>query len=280
MKKANVWLVLDCSYLAYRSYEAMPELEHDSVPTTVVFNMLQDLMAWRDLFSSRRVIFCFDAGKNKRYDLYPEYKGNRVFTEEEKEKRVKLYEQLERLRMEDLFRLGFRNVLWADGFEADDVIATVCMHSIPKGDHGVIIASDGDLYQLLSSRISMFDPTRKKVKDVTWFAKTYGIFPSQWADVKAIAGCPTDNVKGIPGVGEKSAIAYLTETMNPKHKRYQAIADNVALWKEMLKLVKLPFDGTPKFELQEDKVSEKRWERFCKSYGLKTIRGFFDKWDS
>jgi len=274
----ETYLILDCPFLAYRANAAMSDLMHEDDPTSVVFGLMRDLVAWKELFRTDKVVFCFDRGMNRRLEICPEYKANRRYcdeTEQERMARERFREQVRRLMEEDLFRLGYRNVLWEEGLEADDIIASVVFSSLGEGDEAIIVASDADLYQLIAPNVSMFDPVRNKRKMHQWFCSEYGIQPSQWADVKAIAGCSGDNVKGVRGVGEKSAIAFLLGKMNPEHQRHRSIMENKDVWKRNLKLVQLPFRGTPVYELREDRVTQERWDKFCKSYGMRSLRGLY-----
>jgi DNA polymerase-1 len=270
-------LILDVPFLAHRSMHVMKGLQFDGSPTSVVFGLMRDLIGWQELFRTRRIVFCFDWGRNKRLELYPEYKQNRRSREFSKEERKRwgiLKKQIVRLAEEDLFRLGFRNVLFEDGFEADDLVASVVLSSLSEGDEAVVVASDADLYQLIAPNVMMYNPVGNKRKTYQWFCQEHGIQPNQWADVKAIAGCSGDNVKGLEGVGEKSVVAYLKGEL-VKGKKYEAISKCADLWKENLRLVRLPFEGTPVFELREDKVTRERWECFCGKYGIKSLRGLY-----
>lgn len=265
-------LILDCSYLAYRSAFSMGELNHEGSSTAVAFGLLRDLVVWQEMFRTKRVAFCFDHGKNKRCDICPEYKQNRQeHTEEEKATRANVHRQLDRLREEELYRLGFRNVFWQEGYEADDVIASVSLN-LSEGEEGVIVANDADLYQLISGNVRMYNPMRNKLKTLQWFHSTYGIAPSQWADVKAICGCNGDNVKGVKGVGEKSALLFLKGMLKTESTKHQRIVENNELWKRNLRLVQLPFEGTKVFTLREDKVTKGRWREFCESKGMRSLR--------
>jgi len=272
-------MVLDCPFLAHRADVAVEGLEYDGEDTSVLFGLLRDLVVWRDVFSTERFVFCFDAGKNRRLEIYQRYKQNRVPKEDEPEedkiKRQRFREQVKRLREEDLFKLGFRNVLWADGYEADDVIASVCLFSLPEKDQAIVVTSDADLWQLISPYVSVFDPRNGRRRTLQWFSHQYGLSPCQWADVKAIAGCSSDNVRGIEGVGEKSAVAYLAGRMNTEHKRYKRIVDGNDRWRRNLRLVQLPFEGCPRFELREDRLTRRRWRKTCEQWGMKSLRGMY-----
>jgi len=265
-------LILDVNFLAYRAAFSIGGLQHDGNSTDVVFGLMRDLAIWQEMFRTKRIAFCFDQGRNKRLDIYPEYKQNReVQTEEERKLRRSVHEQLDRLREEDLYRLGFRNVFWQEGYEADDVIASVAL-GLPEGEEGMIVASDADLYQLISGNVQMYNPVQNKIKSLQWFHSTYGIAPSQWADVKAICGCGGDNVEGVRGVGEKSALLFLKGLLKTESTKFKRITENNELWKRNLRLVQLPFVGAEQFLVREDKVTKERWRGFCDSMGMKTLR--------
>ena len=275
---SETWLILDCPFLAYRAQYALGDFYHEDEPTSVVFGLLRDIVEWTETFQTGRIAFCFDARTNKRNDIYPKYKENRRDdpneSEEEKKRKVEFRRQVRRLREEDLFALGFRNVFWAEGYEADDVIASIVYHSLGEDDEAVIVATDQDLFQLISPRVSMFDPKSRKRKTFQWFGREYGISPSQWADVKALAGCDGDNVKGIKGIGEKLAIRYLTGSLTTG-KSFEKIVQKNDIWRRNLKLVQLPFEGCPTFELREDRLSKKRWTAFCDRFGIKRLKGLY-----
>jgi len=275
----ELWMILDVPYLAHRADYAMAEMEHEGEGTAVLFGLLRDVAGWRDLFSTDRFVFCFDAGKNRRTEIYQRYKQNRKPKEDEPEedklRRRRFREQLNRLREEDLFKLGFRNVLWEDGYEADDVMASVCLFSLPKGDQAMIVTSDADLWQMISPSVSVFDPRSGRRRTLQWFSHEYGLSPCQWADVKAIAGCSSDNVRGIDGVGEKSAVSFLSGQMNTEYKRYKSIVDGNDRWRRNLRLVQLPFEGCPRFEMREDRLSRKRWRKVCEQWDMKSLRGMY-----
>lgn len=276
---AELWLVLDVPFLAHRADAAVGELEHEGEGTSVLFGLMRDLAVWRDIFSTDRFVFCFDTGRNRRLEIYQRYKQNRVpkedETEEEKLARQRYREQVRRLREEDLFKLGFRNVLWEEGYEADDLMASVCLFSLPKNDQAIVVTSDSDLWQMITPRVSVFDPRTGRRRTLQWFSQQYGLSPCQWADVKAIAGCSSDNVRGIDGVGEKSAVAFLGGKMNVEHKRYKAIVDGNERWRRNLRLVQLPYEGCPCFELREDRVTREKWRRTCERWGMRSLRGMY-----
>jgi 5'-3' exonuclease len=102
-----------------------------------------------------------------------------------------------------------------------------------------------------------------------------------WSAVKAIAGCGTDNVKGVEGVGEKRAIQYLTGAMNKESVFYKRIEKSREMIEFNHELVLLPFKGTPVYSVDDDETSADLFLKFCKKYGMKGFmsKQFVDKWE-
>ena len=92
--------------------------------------------------------------------------------------------------------------------------------------------------------------------------------------VKIIAGCSTDEVPGVPGVGEKTAIKYLTGELDKHTKTFKKIATSASfpLYARNRKLIKLPMEGTHRFRLQDDELSEEGWRQVTKLLGMRSIR--------
>jgi DNA polymerase-1 len=166
--------------------------------------------------------------------------------------------------------IGFNNSFYQTGFEADDIIAKI-VHSHweelrnslskePSDDcKPIILTSDADIYQLLNYA-NIYDPRAEKGITAESFKEDWGIDPEQWWRVKAIAGCSSDKVPGIAGIGEKKAVKYLLGKMNRKTKEYQKIEseESLEIFNRNKKLVKLPLEGVKEFEIQDDIVSIER----------------------
>ena len=157
------------------------------------------------------VAWCFDRGPYRRRETCPGYKAGRRRgrSDEEEAAHDELRACTERLRTDYLGRLGYGNVFAAPGFEADDLMAR-CVEGLPDGDRAVLVSGDQDLYQLLSWRAALYSPVADVLFTAREFRQKYGLSPARWAEVKALAGCATDDVPGIPGVGVKMAVTYLT----------------------------------------------------------------------
>lgn len=271
----RTWLVLDCSYLAWRAFYSTGSLSFEDKSTGVLYGFMRDILQFQERLGTKNMVFCFDRGPYLRERDYPSYKENRIvnqnLTEEKKEMISQVREQLRLLRTEYLFDLGFRNVCSAKGYEADDVVASICLN-LPGTDEAVIVGSDKDLYQLLSSRVIMWNPNSKKAITQDSFEKQYGVTPTQWVDVKAIAGCSGDGVQGIKGAGELTAAKFLNGKLSNKSKAFQNIIAGNSIWDRNRHLVKLPYGGCPKFKLVEDKLDRNAWIALCDLLGMKSLR--------
>ncbi len=270
----NKWIVLDVNNLAHRSFHSMGKLSFKGRPTNVLFGIFRDILDLRDLFNTDKFAFCFDSSSSKRKEIYSDYKGNRKIKEEsegDKKARVDLYIQIEEL-FDILPDIGFQNVFEVEGYEADDIIASIC-YDLDIDDEVIIVSTDQDLYQLLSVyTISIYNPIKKKVITEEWFIKEYEINPSKWSCVKAIAGCSSDNIIGAFGVGEKTAIKYLNEKLKRDTKAFESIAKVLNTdFERNMKLVDLPYSGMPKVFLESDDIEEEDWQKVMKELGMKSL---------
>lgn len=269
------WLILDGHNLANRAYHAMGEvLSHGQMQTGMAFGFVGTLLSLMERFSTTRVIFAFDCGRSKRFGLHEGYKGTRrakheKATEEEKQKRTVFYRSIDEF-VDQLYRAGFRNIFMKNGYEADDVIASVLNKTVGVTDKTVMVSSDHDLFQLLSEDDSIWHPHSYKL--ITWdgFVKTYGTSPFYWIKVKSIAGCKTDDIPGVPGVGEKTAIKYILGTLKKGTETERKIEDWLKSDQYFInkKLVALPYKGCPVFQTQPDQVTGDSWNAFCRAFGI------------
>lgn len=281
----KTWLFLDTNYLAHRAYHALGELTHHDVPTAVVFGVLKDVVNLQERFNTPNVAFCFDRGPvYHRERVCPTYKASRKkrhadASEEEKLASREFYRQVDRLRTLYLPRAGFRNIFSFEGFEGDDIIASLCHHTLQENDEeAVVVGSDGDLLQLVRHNVTIYSPQKQKVATLQSFYKDWHLEPIRWADIKAIAGCTSDDVPGIRGVGEISAAKYLRGELAEGSKYRRLIEENRGVWERNLEVVRLPFAGTPRFELLPDEVTPERWAFVCGKLGLTTLARHLPRW--
>lgn len=267
----NIWIVLDVSGLAYRAFYSMRGLTFEGIPTAVTYGVLRDIIFLRDRFQSDKFVFCFDRGKSKRCEIYPQYKyKRRQESEEQSQCRKAVRHQIKILREEVLPDLGYRNLLSQPGYEADDLMGTLAQDC-----HGqrrmVFVSSDHDLFQLLSDTVAQWLPQKKQLINGPEFERVWGIRPSFWAEVLAIVGCSTDNVVGIKGVGIQTAVRYLRGEMLPA-RMLSRISDGREIIERNLELVRLPYPGTTRFGLVDDRTDSRCWSRVLKQWGIQTLR--------
>lgn len=273
-----IWLLLDCNYLCHRAFHAYGRLSHDNIPTGVVFGFMRDVLYLQDRYATDRVVFCWDFGKPLRcreYQKYKEDRRERVMSAAELADALLLRSQIRLLRSQYIPGLGYKNNFYQHGYEADDVIASIVKESLPKREDAIIVSADKDLYQLLGRYVCIFNPHKKEEMTESTLREQYGVSPTTWVEVKAMAGCPTDNIQGIRGVGEKTAAAFLGGRLKETSKAFLAITQGNKIWRRNLKLVELPYQGTKKFRLREDDVSVSAWQRLIDKLGFESLRERF-----
>ena len=272
-----MWLLVDGTYLAYRAWYAIEHLSYKGEGTTVAFGFIRELDKQREIRQADRVVLAFDhPGRCLRRDLFEGYKESRrmKYAEDDKfgrERQDDFRKQLKRLVKKILPALGYRNVLAEKGYEADDIIAKAA-EELPLGDKAVIVTADKDMWQCLTPTISWFNPQQNKLVTSDSFREEWGIEPVQWASVKALAGCSTDDVPGIEGIGEKTAAKWFAGTLKSTSKVYQKIVDNLDVHNRNMPLVKLPFDGLKLPKLFDDKLTDERRADVFDELGFKLMR--------
>jgi len=241
------WILLDVSYLAYRAQFAAKD------ETDGLLGFISTLSALHTRFDSDRFVFCFDCGKLERSKVLPTYKKRSQINDHMEEQRVLAKVVMEKLRRHIVEEWGFTNIMWQDGYEADDIMASIIQNNIDETEEAaVIVSSDGDLWQLLSPNVVMYNPAQKELINDKSFRKKWNLEPSQWPYVKAIAGCVSDNIRGLQGVGDKTAAKYVAGDLSDMTAIFDAIAkSDLNDFLQRLDLVKLPYEGCDIFELEE-----------------------------
>lgn len=270
----KVWLIVDANFLCWRSFHAMGDLSHGGEKTAILYGFLRDVFSIANEFQTTGFVFCFDHGRNLRTLRFPEYKQKRHkenLTEEKRQSYFEMQKQVTKLKREYLKTFGFSNVLYCEGFESDDLIASVCA-TLPKSEEAVIVTADKDMLQCLRKGVCMYNPTTRKVYTATKFRKEWRLPPRAWAKVKAIAGCPTDEVPGIPGVGEATAAKYLRGELSDRYVTYGKIK---AGWESIVRrnwpLVRLPYKGTPAYTLEADNFDGVAYARVMRKHGMHSL---------
>jgi len=263
-------ILIDSNYVAYFHSFRQP-LFHEGRSVGIVFGFLKTLLFLAKTFETNRFVFAWDSRRSIRQAWLPTYKESRR-AEKDRAKAVEDFRQFDLLRRFVLPQFGFRNIFLKSGFEGDDIIATLCKGN--PDEEIVIVSSDNDLYQLLSPLHFMYNLKTKKRYTDHDFGKEWGIEPALWADVKSIAGCSGDNVPGVDGVGNKTAIKYLKGEMSEKSKVFERIEQAYANGDvgRTRNLVELPFPGLGTIGLCDDeRFSVKDFLDICDKYGFKSF---------
>lgn len=270
-------LIFDSNYVGWNSATAILKglnkgLSYKGERTEVIYQFVKRILELSKRFESQQVVFCWDSPNNKRKDIYPTYKANRHNNEEQTEEAEEsfdnIFRQFQEIKEFVLPELGFSNVFEVNGFESDDLIAKIVQHY--NQENTVIISSDEDLYQLLNENCSIYSITKKQTMTEEVFKRHYGITPKQWIDVKAIGGCHSDNVKGVGGVAEKKSIDYLTGKLN-KGQTFLHIKNSQDIIDRNIRLVKLPFEGTPLPRIRNDQTTLSKFKDICKEFGFQSL---------
>ncbi|SDX16079.1 DNA polymerase I [Paenibacillus sp. CF384] len=203
------WVLIDGNSIIYRAFFAMPPLTNSSgLHTNAVYGFTTMLLKLLEEEKPTHMLVAFDAGKiTFRHEGYAEYKGGREKTPSE------LSEQFPVLK--ELLRSFGIAQYELPGYEADDIIGTLSRLADEGGIETVVVSGDKDMLQLASDHVTIA-LTRKGVTDVERYdpagiQERYGLTPLQIIDLKGLMGDTSDNIPGIPGVGEKTALKLLHE---------------------------------------------------------------------
>lgn len=273
-------IIIDCGAVAHRVKYGMDFLALSSsnqARTEIIFGFLRQLMyiARKNSTTQNQFVFAWDDRESVRREIYPEYKMHRIKKEKSEKERKRdeiAYIQFNQLKNKVLSQMGFKNVFVQEGYEADDIIAKI-VKSSDKKEQILIVSNDEDLFQLLSKNVSMWNLKDKSTYTQEDFEKEYQIEPSQWVDVKAYAGCTTDNVHGIKGIGEVNVCKYLRRVLPVTSKAYSLLTSIEAetLYKRNKVLVELPFANTKNVLLRRDKLKIKQFVEVFDEYELKSF---------
>jgi len=292
MKKgiqANPLLIIDSDYLCWKAMLGMPGLSWEGKDTAVIFDFLRQVLGLAERFKPSKIVFAWDSKRSYRKDIFPDYKANRKkdFNEQDLEIGKPQFQELHGFVLPTL---GFRNSFKQTGIEADDIMSKIVLDYWPTiHPRIVLITADKDMYQMLRKEgkwnnfewVIMYNPATKKKYTGEEFQSDYGISPLAWMEVKTLAGCSGDNVPGIRGIGEKTAVSYLLGHL-VKGKKFEVIKEFERKEEFDLtrSLVQLPFHSTQNFKLASDELLLANFETICYTYGFHSFlkKEYFLRW--
>ncbi|KJS09393.1 MAG: DNA polymerase I [Gammaproteobacteria bacterium BRH_c0] len=252
MTTENTPLVLvDGSSYLYRAFHALPPLSNSKgQPTGAVKGVISMLKRLQKDYAESPVIVVFDAkGKTFRDELFEEYKSHRPPMPDDLRKQIE--------PIHNIVRAMGLPLLIIDGVEADDVIGTLAQQSAREGRPVVISTGDKDMAQLVDGHITLVNTMTDTRLDSAGVRDKYGVGPELIIDYLALVGDKSDNIPGVPGVGEKTALALL-----------QNLGGLDAIYADLDAVAELDFRGAKKMP---EKLAENRDQAYL-SYLLATIK--------
>ncbi|WP_050528508.1 DNA polymerase I [Pseudorhodobacter aquimaris] len=202
--------LIDGSAYIFRAYHALPPLtrKSDGLPVGAVAGFCNILFRYlngnKGDDAPTHVAVIFDhSSKTFRNDIYPEYKANRPELPEDLRPQFPLTREATRA-----FNIA---CIETEGYEADDIIATLSCRARDAGGRVTIISSDKDLMQLVGDGVGMLDPMKNKLIGPDEVFEKFGVAPNRVVDVQSLAGDSVDNVPGAPGIGIKTAALLIQE---------------------------------------------------------------------
>jgi DNA polymerase-1 len=270
-------VLIDGSGFIFRAFHALPPLTRgDGTPVGAVLGFTNMLLKLLEDTEAEKIAVLFDFGRATfRNDLYPQYKANREEPPED------LIPQFSLVR--EATRACNLPAIEMEGFEADDLIATYARQAVEQGAEVTIVSSDKDLMQLVSEHVTMLDPIKNRRIGRDQVEERFGVPPEKVVDVMALAGDPTDNVPGVPGIGVKTAATLIREYGDldrllaraseiPQPKRRERLINHAEDARLARKLVRLRADVPVKESLTNlaaRKPDPERLLAFLREYGFK-----------
>ncbi|MFJ2369785.1 DNA polymerase I [Microbacterium sp. NPDC087665] len=205
-------MVIDGHSLAYRAFFALPVenfTTKDNQHTNAIYGFLSMLVNLLKAEQPTHLAIAFDTSRHSfRTDEYPEYKATRSETPQEFRGQIPL--------LQDCLAAMSIPVLTKEGVEADDILATLSTQGAAQGYNVLVVSGDRDTIQLVNDDVTLLYPSVQGVSqlkryDPTTVQERYGVRPEQYPEIAALVGETSDNLPGVPKVGEKTAVKWLTQ---------------------------------------------------------------------
>jgi DNA polymerase-1 len=224
----TVYLIDGTAYI-HRAYHAVRSLStSNGFPSNAVFGFTRMLIKLIEDKAPEYVAMFFDSkGPTFRHKIYSDYKANRPPMAEDMAVQIPYIKDVT-----DGFNIPIYELA---EYEADDLIGTVAQKAVEQGYDVIMVTGDKDFMQLVTDKITIWDPMKDEVIDRAAVFEKYGLEPSQMLDVLGLAGDSSDNIPGVPGIGPKTAITLL-QSFSTMQQLYDQI-DQVKAAKQREKLI-------------------------------------------
>ncbi|WP_040355940.1 DNA polymerase I [Schnuerera ultunensis] len=279
-------MVIDGNSLIHRAFYALPLLStKDGIYTNGVYGFLTMLYRIREEYTIDYICVAFDKkGPTFRHEAFDLYKANRQSTPNELSQQFPILKEI----------LSAMNIaqLELDGYEADDIAGTLSKMGEDNGLETILVTGDKDYLQLASDYTKVLI-TRKGITELEEYDREkiieeYGITPDQFIDLKGLMGDKSDNIPGVPGIGEKTGIKLLKEfgTMENLYDNIDKVGgkktkesliehkNSAGLSKTLGKIIR---NAPIEFVLKELKVEEPNWEELKKLYDILEFNSLLSK---
>lgn len=199
------FILVDGSSYLFRAYHALPPLTNSKgMPTGAIYGVLNMLRRLIKDYSPTHIAVVFDSkSKNFRHALYPAYKANRTVMPNDLQMQIQpLFTAIRALGLP---------LIVVEGVEADDVIATLTIQAQQQNMSVLISTGDKDLAQLVNEHVTLINTMSQQILDIAGVQAKFGVTPQQMVDYLALVGDNSDNIPGIPKVGPKTAVNWLSQ---------------------------------------------------------------------
>jgi DNA polymerase-1 len=198
-KEKTVYLIDGTAYI-YRAYHAIRSLSNSKgLPTNAIFGFTRILIKLVEDRNPQYAAMFFDSkGPTFRHEIYPEYKANRPPMPEDLAVQIPYIKNVTAAYNLPIIEL--------QGFEADDLIGTYARLAEKDGFAVVMVTGDKDFMQLVSDNVVIWDPMKEKTINIQTIREDFGVEPNQMIDVMGLSGDSADNIPGVPGIGQKTAL--------------------------------------------------------------------------
>ena len=271
-------LILDGHSLMYRAFYALPALTNsDGIYTNAVYGFTSMLLKMKEEFEPDYIVTTFDRkAPTFRHEEYKDYKAGRKKMPDELIGQFPIVRELLEKMAIDIFEL--------DGFEADDLIGTLSVFAEKKGLEVFIVTGDRDALQLATDNVKIVinkkGMSEKEIYDRNRIIEDFGVTPTEFIDVKGLMGDASDNIPGVPGVGEKTAYKLIKEyksienlLMNLEKVSGKKLVENLTTYSEQAifskKLATIITSVPMEMDLESIKSKEK--------YDVRAVKDLFYK---
>lgn len=213
-------LILDSNSLLNRAFYALPDLmTEEGIHTNAIYGFVNMLLKMKEEIKPDYIVAAFDRkAPTFRHEEYKDYKAGRKKMPEELAQQFPIVKELLSALAISIFEI--------DGFEADDLIGTLSMFAEKKGIEVYIVTGDKDALQLATDNVKVVITkkgiTEKEIYDKNRMIEEFGVTPKEFIDVKGLMGDSSDNIPGVPGIGEKTAFKLIKE-----YKSIETVLENI-----------------------------------------------------